>query len=81
MPAYNSVIYKNLYNGIDLEVYSEAGNLKYDFIIHPGANPEQIKIRYEGLDSIQLRSTKLYLYNSVNTLVEQTPYTYSNSEK
>ncbi|MBP9188799.1 MAG: gliding motility-associated C-terminal domain-containing protein [Chitinophagales bacterium] len=81
VPAYNSVIYKNLYNGIDLEVYSEAGNLKYDFIIHPGANPEQIKIRYEGLDSIQLRSTKLYLYNSVNTLVEQTPYTYSNSEK
>lgn len=81
VPAYNSVIYKNLYNGIDLEVYSQSGNLKYDFIIHPGANPEQIKIRYEGLDSIQLRSTKLYLYNSVNTLVEQTPYTYYPSEK
>lgn len=79
--AYNSVIYMNLYDGIDLEVYSRNGNLKYDFIIHPGADPGQIKIRYAGLDSVKLHSTQLFLYNSVNTLVEQTPYCYVRNGK
>ncbi len=38
---YQGVTYKNIYPGIDLRYYTDNGNLKYDLIIHPGADPEQ----------------------------------------
>lgn len=74
--CYAGVIYYNIYNGIDLEVYSSAGNLKYDFIVHPGADPNQIQLRYEGLDSLQLQNQNLELYTSLNKLIELKPHSY-----
>jgi hypothetical protein len=45
--AFEKVIYKELYKGIDLECYTEKLEngievFKYNFIVHPGANPQQI---------------------------------------
>ena len=33
----------NLYNFIDLEIYSEFEWMKHDFIVHPGGNTSDIK--------------------------------------
>lgn len=46
--AYDSVVIKNLYTGIDLALYFENGSLRYDFIVAPLASPEHIKFRYTG---------------------------------
>ena len=36
---FQGVTYKNIYPGIDLRYYTDNGKLKYDLIIHPGADP------------------------------------------
>ena len=48
LPTYASLIYRDLWPGIDL-VYTGAGSrLKYTFLVQPGADPNQIKLAYRG---------------------------------
>jgi hypothetical protein len=52
VPNFQEVYFENLYDGIDLRYYSNENGLKYDFIVHPGANPNQIRVKYNGIDKI-----------------------------
>jgi hypothetical protein len=52
VPNYQEVYYENLYEGIDLRYYTSEAGLKYDFIIKPGADVEQIRLRYDGAERI-----------------------------
>jgi hypothetical protein len=53
VPNYQSVVYKDIYPGIDLKYYGSGdGRIEYDFIISPNANPSQIAIRYDGADEV-----------------------------
>ncbi|WP_455392781.1 DUF7948 domain-containing protein, partial [[Eubacterium] cellulosolvens] len=54
VPNYGEVYYENLYDGIDLRYYSNEKGLKYDLIVHPGVDPSQIKIKYEGADNLNI---------------------------
>lgn len=38
----------NLYPGIDLVYYGNAGRLEYDFVVSPGADPGRIRLRFQG---------------------------------
>ena len=44
VPNYAEVWYENVYDGIDLRYYMNMNGLKYDLIVHPGADPNQIII-------------------------------------
>jgi hypothetical protein len=74
--AFATIIYPEVYAGIDFRVSSVGNNLKYDFIVKPGANPEQIKIEYEGVDGIENQNDDLEIRTTVGVLNEQKPYTY-----
>ncbi|MGQ0828728.1 MAG: DUF7948 domain-containing protein [Bacteroidota bacterium] len=73
---YKEVNYKNLYNGIDLQVLGYPNSLKYNFFVAKGANAANVQLFYEGLDNITLENGALKLKNSINELVEQRPYAY-----
>ena len=49
---YAKIRYKNIYPGIDLLYYSINGQIEYDFILSPGADPNQIKLHYKGAKSL-----------------------------
>ncbi len=70
------VDYKNIYRNIDLRVASEDGNIKYDFIIHPGADAAQIRLRFEGTEGISVRGGALHINTSVGHVEERKPYAY-----
>ncbi|MFX0091805.1 MAG: SBBP repeat-containing protein [Candidatus Hodarchaeota archaeon] len=55
VPAYEEVWYKDLYPGIDLRYYISDQGLKYDFVVHPGADSKQISIQVS--ESITLSIT------------------------
>ncbi len=74
--AFNSVLYQSLYNGIDLKVYSQNNNLKYDFIILPKVDPSVIRLEYEGLDRMSLNQGNLILHTSLGEVTEQKPFAY-----
>src|SRR5207302_875808 len=46
IPHYGRVRYKNLYAGIDLVYYGSQRDVEYDFIVGPGADPNQIRLAY-----------------------------------
>lgn len=48
IPTSRAVLYKNLYDGVDLKVYGAGRTVEYDWIVAPGANPERIRFRYGG---------------------------------
>lgn len=41
---YEQVVYQNIYPGIDLEFVAENNRIKYNFIVHPGGNPNDIQL-------------------------------------
>jgi hypothetical protein len=52
LPAYSKVAYKDLWPGIDLVYYGTVNRLKYEFIVHPGADSSQIRLSYRGAESV-----------------------------
>jgi len=74
--VYHKLQYTSLYQGIDLSVYEQDGQLKYDFIIAPGSDPSQIRIRFEGVDKPEIINGQLVIETSVNTMSHLKPFSY-----
>ena len=74
--CYQTVVYHDLYSGVDLKVYTATNAMKYDFIVNPGANPADIAMRYEGVESVRLKQGNIVVGTSVGELVELRPYAY-----
>src|SRR5579863_1297939 len=52
VPGYARVLYKNVYPGVNLVFYGNAGKLEYDFVVAPGANPRSIGLAFEGAQKL-----------------------------
>ncbi len=76
--GYEKITFSNVYPFIDMKVYHlDNGQVKYDFIIHPGGNPNQIKMVFNGQDDINLLSDgSLSMKNRLGSLVESSPFAY-----
>jgi gliding motility-associated-like protein len=76
--SYQNISYQNIYNGIDVNVYSIDNHLKYDFIVEKGANPNNIKIEYEGVENLSIENGDLQIELSNGKVKELNPYAYQN---
>jgi PKD repeat protein len=74
--AFASILYQNVYDGIDFRVSSSGNNLKYDFIVRPGADPSQIKIEYGGVSGIEKSDDDLKILTAVGSITELKPFSY-----
>jgi hypothetical protein len=70
VPLYKSVTLKNVYPDIDVELYADHGNLRYDFLLQPGADPEQINLSFDGADDILIRDDNLLIRTSVGDKIQ-----------
>jgi len=52
VPNYAKVKYDSVYPGVDLVYYGNQGQLEYDFVVSPGANPRAIKLDIQGARKI-----------------------------
>jgi hypothetical protein len=48
IPNYARLVAHNVYPGIDVVYYSAGGELEYDLVVKPGADPRQIRMRVRG---------------------------------
>jgi hypothetical protein len=82
---YDTIIYKNIYDGIDLVFYSFNQNsnpaFKYDWIIHPYSNPDRIRLFYSGTEEILLNNDSLILHTSLGKYTEFIPFSYSENNQ
>lgn len=77
IPTYAKVHYQQAYQGIDLVYYGNHGQLEYDFIVKPGADPNQIKLSFEGASEIMVAdSGDLVLSTSLGEVRLQKPIVY-----
>jgi uncharacterized protein (TIGR03437 family) len=54
VPNYEKVRYAGIYPGIDLLYYGKDGNLEYDWIVSPGADPTMIHMVFERADQLSI---------------------------
>lgn len=74
--AFASVLYPEVYPGIDFRVSSIGNNLKYDFIVKPGADPSQIRIEYRDTYGVERSGDDLEIKTAVGSITEQKPFSY-----
>ncbi|QHV98868.1 gliding motility-associated C-terminal domain-containing protein [Spirosoma endbachense] len=74
--AFSEVLYHDLYPGIDLRLYAYYQTLKYEFIVHPGADPAAIRLAYSGASRVRMDNEQLVVETSLQSITESRPYSY-----
>lgn len=77
VPSYARVKMERLYDGVDLVLYGDRGELEYDFVVAPGADPRQIGLRVsaEAPARIDARGD-LIIETAAGPLVHRRPVAY-----
>jgi hypothetical protein len=78
IPTFERVRYADVYPGVDVAWYgTQGGQLEYDFIVSPGADPGVIGMEFDGAGRVSLTdSGALRLQTASGTLVQRPPVAY-----
>lgn len=80
--SFKEVIVKNVYHGIDIRYYFEHEQLRYDFIVHPWADPSQIHFTVDGSDNTYLNNyNNLVLATQFGNIELSDLYVYQSIDK
>ena len=72
-----TVRYQGVYPGIDVVYRGNERQLEYDFVIAPKANPERIRVAFQGAEAMSLGNHgELILRTALGDLVQPRPYIY-----
>jgi hypothetical protein len=72
--AFREVVYHDVWKGIDLKLYANGRNLEQEFIVHPGADPSQVRLAYEGIKKLDLATNgSLQIHTEFGNLIESQP--------
>ena len=61
---YAQVMLKNVFKGIHQKFYFNKGNLRYDYIVEAGANPQQIKFKIKGSKQVYINSNNELVFTT-----------------
>lgn len=73
---FQRVTYTDIYPGIDLEFVADPKsdkNVEYNFIVHPGADPARIQLRYRGSRKVALLNHRIVVETVHGRLQERIP--------
>ncbi len=77
LPTSRAVVYKSLYEGIDLKVYGAERQVEYDWIVKAGGRPDRIRWSYSGVSKTSLdREGNLIVETPSGRLVHRRPICY-----
>ncbi len=80
--AYERLVYENVYPHIDWVVYRNGSGLKYDFVVHKGGDPKQIKLQIDDAESVQITNMgELLMKTTLGEIREQAPVSYDMGNK
>ncbi len=82
VPTYGKVLYREVWPGIDMVWYGNQRTLEYDFIVKPGADPQSIRLKFEGADKLHLDAAgNLVLTTGGGEVTQHAPVVYQESEQ
>ncbi|MFL6332918.1 MAG: SBBP repeat-containing protein [Pyrinomonadaceae bacterium] len=79
--TFAGVRYRDLYPGVDLVFHGgdSEGRLEYDFVLAPGADHRDVRLRFEGADALSLgRDGELLLHTKAGTISQSAPVIFQN---
>ena len=71
--TYASLLYRGLYDGIDMRVREEPGKLEYDLILAPAADLSKVSVRADGASQIEIASDGSLILRTARGQLRQTP--------
>src|SRR5262249_46887538 len=54
VPTFGRVEYQDVYPGVGLVYYGNQGQMEYDFVVAPNADPQAITLNFAGVDRLEL---------------------------
>jgi hypothetical protein len=80
--AYSKVTYKDVYPNIDWVLYTKGDVIEYDFVVHPGGDAGNIKLRYDGALQLSIEQDgKLKAVTPMGTVSENAPVSFQQDGK
>ncbi len=80
IPTYRRIVYKDLWPGIDLAFTGTVNELKYEFIVRPGADPGRIRLAYRGAEVAQAADGQLEVATPIGGFTDAPPVAYQEIE-
>ncbi|MBK6550344.1 MAG: SBBP repeat-containing protein [Flavobacteriales bacterium] len=78
--SFGHVTYHDVYPGIDWVLYIMEAGFKYDFIIHPGADPALIDLRFDHQEELYLNDRGGLVHgNRLGWSTEEAPVSYQGT--
>lgn len=79
--SFKKITYKNVYPNIDWVLYTNDNQLKYDFIVHPGGDAADIRLKYDGATSLSINNGAVTATTPFGSITEEAPYSYNAETK
>jgi hypothetical protein len=76
---FSKVRYANVYPGVDLIYYGHQRELEYDFVLQPGASPEEIRLGIAGARRLRLQHGDLVLTSTGGNVRLRSPNIYQEA--
>ncbi len=74
IPTAKALLYKNLYENVDLKLYGEGNRFEYDWVVKPGGDPGQIQLRFQGAKNVVIDAKgDLLIETDLCSLVHKRP--------
>jgi hypothetical protein len=77
--SYGRVLYKNVYHFVDIEFLiggNEKTPLKYNIILHPGANLNEVKFLISGASALRVHNEVFEIVTPLGLITEKIPFSY-----
>jgi hypothetical protein len=81
VPLYNEVLIENIYDKIDMRLYLENNQFRYDFIVHPDGNIADININFEGADYTNIGNNNIQLITKLGLIEHKDIVSYQEINK
>ena len=80
VPHYARVGVRNVYPGIDQVFHAAAGELEYDLVVEPGADPSRVRIGFDGVDAVRMNEQgDLILAAGEAAVTQRAPVAYQET--
>ncbi|MFC2130266.1 T9SS type A sorting domain-containing protein [Bacteroidota bacterium] len=78
---YSEVSVENIYEGIDMKYYFDNGELRYDYIVKQGANPDLIEMEIKGSDNFYIRNGEVVMETTLEPVVKKGLQAYQDNKQ
>jgi Big-like domain-containing protein/beta-propeller repeat-containing protein len=77
LPTFGQVVYRDLWPGIDMTFRGDAGMLKYEFLVRPGASVDDILLAYRGAEGLSIDGGgDLLIATPIGSMTDLRPVSY-----